>query len=120
MNKSKERKKLDKKLLKIWKEIAKNRDERCQFCGSTNKLTVHHIISRKWKLKRYSPDNALTLCMYCHIEEKAQPKKFKEKVIKAIGETRYNKLQTYKKSYKPTIQELEEVLSKLKEIKREK
>ena len=49
----------------LCKEVL-NRDAwRCQICGASENLQVHHIQSRS-KLGHDSPENLITLCASCH------------------------------------------------------
>lgn len=44
-------------------------NHKCVSCGSTDKLSVHHIIERRlWSDGGYYYDNGATLCEKCHIE----------------------------------------------------
>ena len=36
---------------------------KCERCGATNSLTVHHIVYRKW---RERPEDLQVLCWRCH------------------------------------------------------
>jgi HNH endonuclease len=58
----------DKQLLDLWKQIVRKRDgERCRRCKKTERLQVHHIISRSHKRLRYDTTNGLLLCSGCHL-----------------------------------------------------
>jgi len=51
----------------LWKETCKRRDGyKCQYCGSTQILQVHHIVSRKNTSTFFDIDNGITLCKNCH------------------------------------------------------
>jgi 5-methylcytosine-specific restriction endonuclease McrA len=54
-----------------WANAVKNRDNRCcVYCGSTEKLQAHHILSKhkhpEWSL---FINNGITLCHNCHWAE---------------------------------------------------
>jgi len=52
------------------RQVKKKDNKRCVYCGSTNKLHAHHILSKhkhpEWSLFL---DNGITLCHDCHWEE---------------------------------------------------
>lgn len=72
-------------------------DNKCNYCNTTNKLTVHHIIPIHIdQSKELCPDNLITLCKSCHwkIAHKSNPFKYvptirdicvNEKVLKQLG-----------------------------------
>lgn len=55
----------------LWKTAVKERDlYKCVKCGTTEKLTVHHIKSwKEYPDLRFEISNGLTLCVYCHGKE---------------------------------------------------
>lgn len=61
---------ISRRTLDAWSAQVRERDTACLYCGSTNKLNAHHILS-----KSKHPDHALflnngiTLCEPCHIQE---------------------------------------------------
>lgn len=59
-------KSLTKKLDKIFSEIVRARGA-CQKCGKTTGLQCAHVISRVNHHTRWDLDNALALCLRCHI-----------------------------------------------------
>ena len=68
-----ERKKLIKTLDTLWSLIIRGRDKACQWCGKTEHLQAHHIIS-KTRLQRignqngrWAAINGVTLCRGCHL-----------------------------------------------------
>lgn len=98
--------------------------ENCGYCTGGKALDMHcaHIISRTYKLTRYHPDNAMTLCARCHDYYGKHPVQFgdfvrekqgdempdiireiahsKRKVIKLEWEDLY---QDYRKQYKEML-----------------
>ncbi len=54
----------------LWGMIIVRRDKVCQWCGGTNSLTGHHIVTRGstmgYKLCWFDLDNGVTLCLACH------------------------------------------------------
>lgn len=65
--KSIERKKLVKKLDKLFSEYIRRRDGKCLRCGRTDTLQCAHISSRKNLAGRWNPNNAITLCYTHHL-----------------------------------------------------
>lgn len=53
---------------RTWKNAVRERDgNKCQLCGSTKTLVVHHIYSYNTHTQlRYALDNGITLCGSCH------------------------------------------------------
>jgi len=62
-----------------WQELRRQILQRdgytCQHCGSTNQLEVHHIQARH-KGGTDTPDNLITLCADCHIQDDAYRAQF--------------------------------------------
>jgi 5-methylcytosine-specific restriction endonuclease McrA len=56
--------------LAAWSFQVRERDTACLYCGSTDKLHAHHILSKvkhpEWALFL---NNGITLCEVCHIQE---------------------------------------------------
>jgi len=49
----------------VRKEILKRDNYTCQTCGSEERLQVHHKVN--WRLTQdNSPENLITLCIFCH------------------------------------------------------
>lgn len=61
---------ISKRHLKSWALKIKRRDTICLYCGSTDKLHAHHILS-KGKHPEFALfiNNGITLCETCHIQE---------------------------------------------------
>jgi hypothetical protein len=91
------RKKLDEKCLKVWADIIKL-PQVCAITGipqtSLNPTIfhAHHIISRRYTAGRYSLDNGLCLSQGAHFWEKFDPERFRDNIIRAIGENTFNAL----------------------------
>ena len=53
-----------------WRKMSKDvrlRDGACVDCGSTEKLTVHHLVPVRVNPElALDPDNCVTLCRFCH------------------------------------------------------
>ena len=65
MKKKTKRKKLDNKLLTIWKAKVKA-GGCCEYCGSTNILNAHHFYGKRALNTRYDLDNGFCLCVGHH------------------------------------------------------
>lgn len=51
---------------KLFSELVRSRGK-CEHCGKTTSLQCAHIISRTNKHLRWNEDNALSLCVRCHL-----------------------------------------------------
>ena len=66
---------------------------KCQRCGRTDMLQCAHIFSRSHMSTRWDEDNALCLCMPCHLYwAHRQPIEFTEWVMNLLGDYRFNEL----------------------------
>jgi 5-methylcytosine-specific restriction endonuclease McrA len=63
----KERQRKIKKLDKIFSEYIRSRDGKCLWCGGVRGLQCAHIIGRANLHFRWDPNNAIALCLGCHI-----------------------------------------------------
>ena len=60
-------KKLEARCEELWKQACRKRDnDRCRYCGATESLQVHHIVSRRHHSTKYDTDNGITLCAGHH------------------------------------------------------
>jgi len=59
----------------LWRKIIK-RKGRCDKCGSRYGLEAHHVIGRGNNNLRWDLRNGICLCLECHDQQKAKPKKF--------------------------------------------
>jgi len=77
--------------------VSKRKDN-CEMCGSTKKLTNHHIKpKRSHRWLQYNPSNSMTLCESCHrIIHTTKPENIYKKKKKKIKKTLKNR-QTHKK-----------------------
>lgn len=55
---------LDTLWAKLIKELA---DNKCEYCGKTNRLNSHHIFSRSNYNTRWEKNNGVCLCVYHHV-----------------------------------------------------
>lgn len=91
------RKKLDDKSLDLWSLIVRL-PQKCFICGKTQSgltkvvFQAHHIISRRYSAGRWSLENGRCACQSCHFLEKPDPERFRDMVLKAIGENKFNEL----------------------------
>lgn len=49
-----------------WRREVKERDGKCQVCGATWDLEVHHVVTRGKEKFRHLLENGITLCAVCH------------------------------------------------------
>jgi 5-methylcytosine-specific restriction endonuclease McrA len=56
-----------------WAQEVIMRDGACVACGATEGLEAAHIISRRYRKLRHSPDNGITLCHRCHRKAHSDP-----------------------------------------------
>ena len=69
MNEKKPRLKLDRQAYDVLRVRVLDRDGwRCQLCGSSLELQVHHLTFRS-RLGSDTIDNLITLCTTCHREQ---------------------------------------------------
>ncbi|MCK4328762.1 hypothetical protein KAX02_02860 [candidate division WOR-3 bacterium] len=120
MKKVTPRKKLDRQCLKIWADIVKLK-QCCDITGeqqsslSSIVFHAHHIVSRRYTAGRYSLDNGLCLTQGSHFWEKVDPEKFRDMVISAIGENKFNELkEKYMKTCKISEEKLQIIHTGLK------
>lgn len=45
----------------------RERDGACQRCAERDGLQCAHIVSRRYRVTRWDEDNAMALCMRCHV-----------------------------------------------------
>ena len=68
VNKQKQLRRERNRLDKEWRLKALERDgHKCVICGSTERINVHHIISRSVKELRHDLDNAICVCALHHM-----------------------------------------------------
>jgi 5-methylcytosine-specific restriction endonuclease McrA len=51
----------------------RERDGKCVRCGATEKLQCCHVLSRRYRLTRWDPDNAVTMCQADHVWQTHHP-----------------------------------------------
>lgn len=63
-------KNISQRTLHAWSAQVRERDTACLYCGSTDKLHAHHILSKsKHPEHALFLNNGITLCEPCHIQE---------------------------------------------------
>ena len=78
---------------KLFRLLILARDKCCQKTGNTERLQVHHFISRDNKRVRWEPDNGILLCSGSHkFFAHKYPEKFREWFISRLGQERFDKL----------------------------
>ena len=120
MKKLTPRKKLDKKCLDLWSLIVRL-PQKCVICGreqsNLNKVIFqgHHVISRRYSAGRWTLENGACLCMPCHALEKFDPERFRDNIIRSIGENTFNELkEKYMRTCKVSEGELKIIHAGLK------
>ena len=120
MKKKTSRKKLDEACLKLWSLIVRL-PQKCFICGKTQSslskvvFQAHHVVSRRYSAGRWSLDNGKCTCQSCHFLEKPDPEKFRDMVLKSIGENKFNKLkEKYMRTCKVSEGELQIIHTGLK------
>lgn len=51
----------------LFSKIVRERDGRCLRCGKTENLQCSHVLPRTYMVTRWNLDNAITLCVGCHL-----------------------------------------------------
>jgi len=115
--KTKSKKNISKSLDTAWSKLVRDKfNHKCAVCGATP-VQAHHIFTRGYKSTRWDIDNGIALC-YKHHFYLAHSKfeEFRDFVIDLMGEEQYNDLKKRSQEiYKPSPQDLEELLEKLPE-----
>lgn len=63
-----------------------NRQMACEKCGKEGRMECAHIFGRRAKSVRWSTDNAVCLCHYCHKYFTANPLEFTSWITKLLGQ----------------------------------
>jgi hypothetical protein len=114
-------KKLEQKADKLWGLNVRMADKNlCQWCKYDGVQKYgnqpHHIITRTHKTLRWGIENGVTLCIGCHLFRlKREPVEYSKFIIEWLGgEEVYNSLKERSKAiFKPSIQELEDIIKDL-------
>lgn len=84
----------------------------CVNCQSPYKPQVAHIISRSYYTTRWDIENAVILCLKCHMKFTSHPLEWEQWIIKRIGQEEYEALKRKALSYKKiNYRELAAILS---------
>ena len=89
---------LTRKFDKLWRErVLENADYKCEYCGNTEGLNCHHIISRKNYSTRWYAPNGVVLCVNHHMFDNdmsahGNPIGFSEWIIKHRSRRWWNKV----------------------------
>jgi hypothetical protein len=120
MKKKTPRKKLDEKCLILWSKIIRL-PQTCAICCKTQSESNpvifhgHHLISRRYAAGRWSLENGVCLCQSCHFIEKPDPEKFRDNILRAIGENKFNELKSkFMQTKKVTESDLSVIYAGLK------
>jgi len=115
-NKKPDRKKLEKELDKLFSQAVIARDGKCKVSGSDERLTVHHIRSRRHSITRWNLENGICLSWRVHFLQKANPELFHDKIIECIGQKEYDRLKKLSNmTYKFSLDELLRIKEQLQE-----
>ena len=111
-----DRKKLENELDKLFSQAVIARDGKCKISGSDDRLTVHHIRSRRHTITRWNLDNGICLSWKVHSLQKFNPELFHDKIIECIGQKEYDRLKEISNmTYKFSIDELLRIKEQLKQ-----
>ena len=78
---------------KEWSKAIKDRvGNRCEQCGSSNRLNSHHIITRANKSTRWNLDNGVCLCSGHHYNAHIRPEQFRAWLINKYSQEWFDKL----------------------------
>ncbi len=85
-----ERKKLIKKLDKIFSEYIRLRDGyKCVLCGSRTNVQAGHLITRNKYSTRWNEENVFAQCKSCNYRHEYQPEIYTSWYIEKFGEKKY-------------------------------
>jgi 5-methylcytosine-specific restriction endonuclease McrA len=86
-----QKKRLEKELDVAWSKYVRNRDKKCQKCGSQSaSLSSHHAFGRRHMATRWDVNNGVGLCYPCHIRwAHGDPSGFTEWFRQKIGDEKY-------------------------------
>lgn len=97
MKKKTPRKRLDEKCLTLWSKIVRL-PQVCAICGKPQSdldrviFQGHHVVSRRYSAGRWALENGVCLCISCHFLEKPDSERFRDMILGAIGNNRFNEL----------------------------
>lgn len=93
-----------------------NRDgHKCVICDETKSLQCAHIFGRAVHSTRWEPDNALTLCLYCHDWGHHNVALFRRLAESIIGQDKLNRInRMYNRPVKLTEEQKQEKLELLR------
>lgn len=112
-----DRKKLEAQLDKLFSQAVIARDKKCKISGSDERLTVHHIRSRRHSITRWNMENGICLSWKVHFLQKANPELFHDKIIECIGQKEYDRLKKLSNmTYKWSLEELGRIKEQLQSV----
>ena len=91
-NTSKERKKLIKECDDLTSQIVRLRDGRCVCCGTTERLTDGHLITRGCHIIRWDLTNNNCQCSGCNFLHEHRPERYTNWWINHYGKEAYDNL----------------------------
>jgi 5-methylcytosine-specific restriction endonuclease McrA len=72
----------------------------CEKCGAWGvPLEAHHIITRRFRALRWTPQNLVALCRPCHLNYHAHPKLGRAWFVARFGEARLAYLRSVKATF---------------------
>ena len=66
MARKQSRRTINNRLDKLWRDVTKQLQPRCEVCGSRDKLNSHHIVGRRNLMTRWDVRNCAVLCVSHH------------------------------------------------------
>jgi len=107
-----------KKTDKAMSEYVRAKTPYCVLCGTTERLTAGHLITRTAKSVRFSLDNVFTQCASCNFLHEHRPERFTDWYIKKFGVEAYGGLVEHSKQIRKwTVDELKELEEQFKSMK---
>lgn len=109
-----------KKTDKSMSEYVRAKTPFCVICGTRDRLTNGHLITRNAKSVRFDLENCATQCSSCNYTHEFRPERFTEWYIENFGTEQYLALvQRSKQIKKWTVDELKELEEHFKKLKEE-
>lgn len=112
----KNQKKLKTKLNKLLRDVVYLREGgRCERCGDTGVVEVHHPNKKQTIALRYYAPGCVLLCKWmCHPWAEAYPEEQKEWLINLKGQDLWDKLVELRNTYKMGLEESERSLNAIR------
>lgn len=98
---------------RLFSTLVRQRDGACRICGSTQGLSAHHFVKRRYRKTRYVFDNAITVCWDDHARLEDFPLVNEAVAIELIGGIRYQELWDLARDTRTKV-DLDDVIADLK------